>query len=253
MKRNKQWNTLFTIEKNISYEAHMQSTKELSQTALEKSMKRQSKRLSFGALVKKQLKFLAWKIWFLQGMVLAGLYALLLCVYTVSLTGWLVTTIPKFLCCCSGVIVISSIPILKRSIRYRMIELEQSTRFSAAGSFAAQLLFIGIGDLGMLAALAFVGSRHGLTNSVIFVVLIVPFLTTAVTCLMLWSRTPPCVFSKSAVPLCILTTLLMNYIIDQYRQFHFDSRPAGWLLYSLACLVIIYREYRKVRFAAPRT
>lgn len=246
MKKNEQWNTFFAIEKNISYDTHLQNTKELSQLSLAKSARKHRQCLSFGALVRKQFKFLAWKIWLLQGMVLAFLYTLFLSLYTTEVMKWSYRVMPRFLCCCSGVIVMSSIPLLRRSVRYRMMELEQSTRFSAAGNLASQLLFIGTGDLGMLMFLAFAVAKYDVTESVIFLSLIVPFLTTAVTCLMLLSRTPFFVFNKSVVRLCILTTLLMNYVIDQYRQFHSDGRITGWVLYSLCCLAILYHEYRKI-------
>lgn len=247
MRNNEQWNTFFAIEKNISYETHLQNTKELSQRCLEKSTRKHRQSLSFGALVRKQFKFLAWKIWLLQGMSLAALYAVFLSLYTTEVMKWSSTVLPRFLCCCSGVIVASSIPLLRRSVHCKMMELEQSTRFSAAGNLASQLLFIGTGDLGMLMFLAFVVTQYGVAESVVFLFLIVPFLTTAVTCLMLWIRTPFFIFDRSAVPLCIFTTLLMSYVIDQYRQFHPDGRITGWILYSLCCLAILYHEYRKIR------
>lgn len=247
MKEREQWNTFFATERGIPYASHLQTVTELSKRCLDTAAAKSRSSLSFGSLILKQLKFSAWKIWLLQGMVLAALCAAFFSLYKETVLNWFYTTLSEFLCLCGGMIVLSAVPLLQRSFRYRMMELEQSTRFSIAGSLAAQLIFIGIGDLAMLAALALIVWQHGLTGSVIFLSLVIPFLTAAATCLMLWVRTDPSAFERQAVLLCMTTTLLMNRIIDWYKDSRQDSGLWFWFLYAFLCLAAICHEYRKLQ------
>ena len=206
--------------------------------------------MSFGALIRKQLAFTFWKIWFFQGLVLAALCAAFFCLYHETLLNQIASPLPEFLCLSSGIVVLSAIPILRRSSRYRMMELEQSTRFSTLGSLAAQLIFIGIGDLAMLSVLAFIVWQHGLTGSVIFIYLIIPFLTAATSCLMLWIRSAPSAFEQRAVLLCAAATLLIWQVIKWYKDYRPDGGLWFWYLYAFFCLGILYREYRKLRLVS---
>lgn len=247
MKHQKQWNSFFALEKNIPYVSHLQYTKELSQICRASCAGRQRTSSAFSALVKKQLKFIAWKLWFFQGMVLSVLCAALFCLAEDNYPNWFPLVLPKFLCCCGVVVAMSAIPLLRRSSRYQMMELEQSTRFSVAEILAAQLFFIGIGDLGMLTVLALIMRRYELTGAVLFLSLVVPFMTAAVTCMMLWVRTVPVVFERVCAPLCVAAILLMNHILDWYRDTNETVRIEYWGLYVIACLCILCHEYRRLR------
>lgn len=246
-KSYEQWNTFLAAEQNISFQSHMQETKERSRLCLSEACAGSRPSLSFGSLVRKQLRFFAWKLWFLQGMILAALCAALLCLYAENVGNWFAASLPEFLCCSSGIVVLSAVPLLQRSACCRMMELEQSTRFSVKGSLASQLIFIGIGDLGMLTILGLFVRQYGLTGSVIFISLVIPFLTTATTCLMLWVRTAPSAFWRRAVLLCILSPLLMLRVIGWYQDFCPNGSLRGWCLYAVFCLGILYHECRKLR------
>lgn len=246
MKERERWNTFFAMERDIPYASHLQTVTELSKCRLYTAAIESRASLSFGSLIIKQLGFFAWKIWLLQGMVLAALCAAFLCLYKETFLNLFFSTLPEFLCLCGGMIVLSAVPLLRRSSRYRMMELEQSTRFSIVGSLAAQLIFVGIGDLTMLATLAFLVWRHGLACSMIFLSLVIPFLTAAATCLMLWVRTDPSAFERQAVLLCLATTLLMNRVIGWHKNFYQDSGIWFWFLYAFLCLAVICHEYRKL-------
>lgn len=246
MKHQKQWNTFFALEKDIPYISHLQYTKEISQICWASSAGKRKTLSAFGALVKKQFRFMAWKLWFFQGIILAVLCTVFFCLAENNYPNWFTTALPKFLCYCSVVVAMSAIPLLKRASRFQMMELEQSTRFSVSGILAAQLLFIGIGDLSMLAVLALTVIRYELTGSVIFFCLVVPFMTTAVTCMMLWTRITPAVFGRMSILPCIVTVLLMNRILDWYRDSNETVRIGYWCIYLLACLCILYHECRRL-------
>ncbi len=248
MHRKNQWNSQFAIEQNTAYEEHMQNTIKLVHAEADQLNLSAKPTLSLAELTAKQLKFLAWKIWLFQGLVLAALCSVFFMIYTVNFNEWMGSTLLKLLCGCSAVVAMSSIPVLKRASMYKMFELEQSTHFAVRGSLLSQLLFIGIGDLCMLAVLALIVGKQGLTISVIFVPLIVPFLTASVACLMLWTRTSVGSFQTAGVALCLLSALSGYEIADKMRYLSSAVRLCLFTGYLLICLGMIYHEYRRLLF-----
>lgn len=241
-----QWNDLFAIEQNFDCQTHLEDTITLVRKEADCLNIGKKTTLSLGGLVRKQLKFLAWKIWLFQGMVLALLCSLFFSTYTVNFNQWLSSTLPKFLCLCSAVIVMSSIPILKRALRYQMFELEQSTRFAVRFSLLSQLLFIGIGDLFMLAVLILIVANYGLTISVAVFSLMIPFMTAAAACLMLWTRVTPALFQTAGVVFCILGSGLGYIIAGSGSALQPPAQLCLRTAYLLVCSGTLYREYRRL-------
>lgn len=233
-------NNAFAIEQDIPYASHMQETIRLAQDRF------QNRRptLSFGRLIMKQLKFLAWKIWMVQGMTLAVLCCLF--IHTFEVRYWSGTALSKFLCCCSGIIVFCAVPVSKRAKRYHMAELEQSTLYSVKGCLLSQLLFIGIGDLGMLSILAVTARSYDLTHKVIFLSLVIPFLTSASACLMLWIRSTPQFFERAVILFCILPPLLTILVIEKYETAFFDIESIYQYLYAALCVGILFYGCRNL-------
>lgn len=250
MKHTQEWNTFFTIEKNITCDTHLHQTIELARAARPAAMAR--RRISVRVMILKQFRFFAPKIWLLQGMVLAALCALFLQFHGMqSISGiiripWMQRNICRFLCLCSGVIVMSAIPLLARSSKYRMLELEQSTYFSVRGNLLAPLLFIGIGDLGMLSVLALAAERLNLTGNAIFLSMIIPYLTAAVFCLMLWVRMKQPLFNSIGALFSIAAACLIYLIVEQSMIFLPDHAIYCWIIYASLCAGILYRECRNL-------
>lgn len=245
------WNHLFAVEQDIAYDAHLRDTIRCVRTEAGKLNLSAAPTLSLAGLMMKQLKFLAWKIWLFQGMVLAAFCSVFFMTYTVNLNLWNGTVLSKFLCLSSAIVVMSSLPLLRRATRYRMFELEQSTHFAVRGNLLSQLLFIGIGDLGMLTVTALLVLKSGLTISVTLLFLIVPFLTAAVCCLMLWTRIDPALFQTTGAALCLLSSLLCYGLLDKSSVW---TPPARYCLlagYCLICLTILYHECRRLWICRP--
>lgn len=234
----------FAVEKQIDYAPHLRHTIESAQSVRQIYPLRQ--RISFGTLVIKQLKFIALKIWLLQGMVLSALCALFLYFYDKGIILSSEYIPPKILGLCAGIIVISTAPLLLRPTRYMMFELEQSTFFSNRGGVLSQLLFIGIGDTGMLAVLSMLARHYRIAADEIFLFLVIPYLTAAAACLMLWVRTPSSVFQKTEIPACILSSCLICEIAEKSRWSLSDMPLFIWGCYAFVCVCIIYRECRRL-------
>lgn len=232
------------VKKGIFDEAHLEETQRLARSNLTIIVNPYP--LSLWKLMAKQLKFLAWRIWLLQGMVLTFLCGVFFSLYGGTATWWNEWSVAKFLCISGGIIAACALPILQRSVRYRMFELECSTRFSLRGGLAAQLLFIGIGDAGMLTVLAFLSLKCGADGQEVFLFGVIPFLTTAVTGLMLWARTGSCVSNCRALLICILSVLFAYEMVVTVKRL----LPGGiiWfgIFYALLCIGMIGRGYRKL-------
>lgn len=249
--RHHPWNDLFAIEKEISCDAHLRDTIRCVRAEANKLDLSAKPRLSLAGLIAKQFKYLAWKIWLFQGMVLAVFCAVFFMTCRVSIDFWTGTVLMKFLCLSSVAVVISSLPLLKRATQYRMFELEQSTHFAVIGNLLSQLLFIGIGDLCMLTVLALLVGKYGLTISVISLSLVVPFLTAAVCCLMLWTRVDPAVFQTTGAVLCLLSALVCYGLIDKSSVLIPPARFCIFTGYCLSCLGLLYCECRRLWLYRP--
>lgn len=246
----------FAIEKSLSYEEHLQETIALTHTVRLHAAHR--RRLPLGSLVLKQLKFFALRVWFLQGMILAVLCTLLIQLYDIGalhsteIPEWGERSLSKFLGLCGGVIVMSAIPLLLRSTRYKMMELERSTYFSARCNLLTQLVFIGIGDVGMLVVLALCAGRFRLTYGTIFLSLVIPYLTAAVSCVMLWTRTSPSFFRNAGVILCIASSYLVCELVERSRMLLPNVQTLLWIVYVAACIGVLYHECRNIFFQAEK-
>lgn len=84
-------------------------------------------RIGFTGFLLRQIRFNGWKIWLMQG-VLLGLLRLVLTFTYGSLKVVNQEKIPLLLCCISVLIVMTAVPFLWRSLRYRMFETEIATR-----------------------------------------------------------------------------------------------------------------------------
>ena len=245
-KTEQQLQKFFAVEKQMDYSPHLRQTIESVQSARQACPPRQ--RISFGTLVIKQLKFIALKIWLLQGMVLSVLCTLFLYYYDKGVILSREYIPPKILGLCGGMIVMSTAPLLLRPTRYKMFEVEQSTYFSNRGGILSQFLFIGIGDMGMLTVLSLLARNYQIAADGIFLFLVIPFLTAAAACLMLWARTSSSLFQKTGIPACILSSILICEIAEKSRRSLSDMPLFIWGCYAFVCVYILCREYRRLLF-----
>lgn len=242
----KQLPEFFAVEKQTDYSLHLQHTILAVRSSRQTVLHRQ--RLSFPALVLKQVRFVALKIWLVQGMLLSALCALFLFYYDRGVIR-IDEHIPrKALALCAGIIALSTEPLLLRPTRYQMLEVEQSTYFSNRGGILAQLLFIGMGDAGMLTVLTLLAAQHRISTDRIFLFLVIPFLTAATTGLMLWVRIKPSLFHKAWGPVCILTALITCEVTEKTGQVFPDAPLFIWICYALLCVCVLGCEYRRLCF-----
>ena len=241
---NQQLHNLFAIENQNDYNTHLQHTVTAVRSVYQASPCR--RHISFPLLVFKQLRFVALKIWLVQGMILSALCSLFLFHYDTDVIRFNEYIPRRILALCGCIIVLSARPLLLRPIRYRMLEVEQSTYFSSRGVILAQLLFIGIGDIGMLAVLTFLAIKYQFEADTVFLFLVIPFLTAAAAGLMLWLRTSPSLFQKAGIPVCILSSFLICETVKRSLVFSQTIPLILWGSYALICVCILYRECKEL-------
>lgn len=243
-KTDQQLHNFFAIENQSDYSAHLQHTVAAVRSVYQVSPCR--RHISFPLLVLKQLRFVALKIWLVQGMVLSALCSLFLFHYDRGVIRFNEYIPRGVLALCGCMTVLSARPLLLRPMRYRMLEFEQSAYFSNRGGILAQLFFIGIGDMGMLAVLAFLAIKCHFEADTVFLFLVIPFLTAAVAGLLLWLRTSSSLFQKTGIPLCILSSFLICETVKQSLVFSRNIPLILWGSYALICVCILCRECKEL-------
>lgn len=136
-------------------------------------------RIGFTGFLLRQIRFNGWKIWLMQG-VLLGLLRLVLTFTYGSLKVVNQEKIPLLLCCISVLIVMTAVPFLWRSLRYRMFETEIATRMSMGRLTGAWLVLAGLGDAAVLSCVFWYTVRStAISRSGAVLYLLVPFLLAA--------------------------------------------------------------------------
>lgn len=239
-KTDRQLHEFFAIESQSDYSTHLQHTIATVRFIHQAAPRRQH--ISFPLLVLKQLRFVALKIWLVQGMILSALCTLFLFFYDKGVIRFREYIPRGILALCGCMVALSSKPLLLRPIRYRMLEIEQSTYFSNRGGILAQLLFIGIGDAGMLAVLTFLAVSYGIEADTVFLFLVIPSLTAATTGMMLWARASNSLFRNAGIPVCFLLSFLICETIKRSLACSQIVPLILWSCYALTCVCILFRE-----------
>ncbi|MFD1776357.1 hypothetical protein [Paenibacillus rhizophilus] len=182
-----------------------------------------SRRTSFGEFYVAQLRFISWKVWAVQLLIVLGMGLLLhnslqqsnRNVQLVMLTS---TAAP--------LLVIAGIQTLTRSLSCHMLEIELSTRHILEKLTLVRMSLFGIADLIGLTLLAVIMSAWmQMEIAVVLLYLLVPFNLTCIGCLWLLNRvrTPNCGYY------CLFYCGLL-VMIQMILMFH----PSLWLFESSA-------------------
>lgn len=119
-------------------------------TSRQNSLSR-ARRIGFGELVLRQVRFIGWKIWCLQLMVLVGMF----CALHTILENMEVASrhLPYLLFAMAVMLAWMAVPMMGRSLRYHMAEVESASLFSAGRLMAARLLITEAGAVVLMAGM----------------------------------------------------------------------------------------------------
>ena len=215
---------------------------------LEKKHKR--RRINYSAFLRRQLRFIGWPIWLVQGIAM-----ILLCiVFYGPLNFYLedsVKGIAFLLCCLSVLVLLSSVPMIHRSIRYKMHELELSTRFSSVKLLLAKLLLIGIGNLVTLSVIFLLTiTNTSLQTESVLLYLLLPYLSACCGFLYLLGHIPADKFEVYSVGLCCLMLTGFTILSRFHSNFFRQTFSPGWLL---VCLLLVLFSIKQLRYIMYRS
>ncbi len=205
--------------------------------------KRQRRRIGFGAFLKRQIRFVGWKIWLWQGIFLLLLYGLFASLEANFMARDIRFT-AYFLCCLSVLVILSAVPAFYRSVRYAMYETELVSRFSIVKLLLAKVILIGIGDVVLLFVILWLTVLH--TNlraeSALLYILLSGFMTAA-GFLYLLGHIPAERLQIGSVGLgCIL--LCVFFLLKQFFPLFFEqSFSVGWAAACALLLCVCGRQF----------
>lgn len=219
--------------------------------------KRSRKRISFTAFLIRQMKYTAWKIWALQGLLL-----LVLCPVLFACFGSLLLSRPQHVAVLlSGsaiLVLLTAIPFVQRGVRYKMCEVEAAAKFSSARLLAARLLVIGIGDsimLGSVFLLALLKTTVSTGTAALCIML--PFLAVSSAYLYILGHIPVHRISVCCIGISAVVFLAIAALCYFYPDAAKQSFSLGWgllcLVFTVFCIYQLHYILRRSSLPAMQT
>lgn len=210
------------------------------QAAAEKQKRR---RIGFASFLGRQVRFIGWRIWFMQGIGTIVLYSMCQIFFQGMLVKY-IQNIAFFLCCLAVLVLISTVPIVYRSIRYAMYETELATRFSAVRLLAARLLAIGLGNFAVLGVILLLAAmKASIPAAQAFLYLLLPYLAASGGFLYLLKRVPAessqlCSIAWGCFLVCVFTALRRFFPV-----FFMQTFSGYWAVVCLLLLLFCIRQF----------
>lgn len=207
-------------------------------------LKQRQERISFAHFWGKQIGLIGWKIWIVQGISLFAMNVLIPRFYEDPIT---LQRMIKRLVCLSILVFMTPLPLLYRSARYRMQEIEAASRFSGVKLLFTRLIVIGIGDICLLTGIFLTSIINTLlpADSVVFC-LCFPFLLSGSVCLYMLGHLAPRQFFVGSLLFCSFLVLLAAVIPVQYAFLYQPSLSAVRALLCAFLLVLCVRQLRYI-------
>lgn len=123
----------------------------------------------------------------------------------------------------------TALPLLYRSARWRMQEIEAAARFSSIKLLLSKLIVIAIGDLSLLGGIFLTALvKTSLRADTIVIYLCFPFLLAGGGCLFMLGHFPPGRFLTGSLLFCSALALTFAFLPEQRRLLFQPTFSAGW-------------------------
>lgn len=222
---------------------HMERTRILADREIFRKKKRE--RITFLRFLTRQAAFIGWKVWTLQ--------LLFLLVISRAFAGFYGKGEPRYpvklLACLSVLVLMTALPLIYRSVHYRMQEVEGASRFSSVRLLMAKLAMIGIGDLlvlgGIFAAAVW---KTSLQADRVFLSLCFPFLLAGSGCLYMLGHCKAKRFLAGSMSLCTACILLSALWSGDCGTLAEGSFLAGWFAICGLLALFCIRQFRYILY-----
>lgn len=220
---------------------HMKETIYLVRKEIIKKAER--KRCSFWGFLKTQIRFVGWKIWTIQAIILSIIYWGM-----TEYFGKYYMENPVFLLKLLMILAIAvsmtAIPFLYRSICYRMQEVEAATYVSSVKLLMSRLFIVAVGDGVLLGSIYGIASLHSvLPKMMIFLCLNISFLVICNGYLFMLSHLKPDHFLKGSIGICMVLGVLFLYK-GYWLVNLFQNGLCGVLISVLLMMLCIYQIWK---------
>lgn len=221
-------------------DAHLQAT--ILRSRKEALQRQNRKRISFARFLGKQIPLIGWKLWGFQAAFLLSVCGLLS-----DFSDYLKNPLhlAKLLFCLSIMVVMTALPLLYRSIRYRMQETEAAAYFSSVKLLLARLIVIGIGDLSLLGGILLATlAKTSLSADSAVIYLCLPFLLSGSGCLFMLGHLPPGRFLAGSLLFCSALILAAAFLPGQYALLFHPSFSAVRIILCVSLSVFCAYQFR---------
>ena len=189
---------------------------------------------------------IGWKIWLLQGLVLAIIFYFLTVIFGEAFE-YNKRFVAVLTCSISIMVLMMAIPFIQRSLRYKMHETEMAAYFSSIKLLMAKLLIIGIGDIFILNGMLFlIVFKNYLNVGSALLYIIFPFLLTSWGFMYLLGHIPAHRFSPYCIGLCAIMytciALLNKFVPIVFQQ----TFSAAWAAVCLVLLLLCLSQFRYI-------
>lgn len=209
----------------------------------EASQKQRRQRISFARFLGKQLPGIGWKLWSLQGLFFLSVNAFLS-----DAAEYLRSPLrlAKLLFCLSVAVFMTALPLLYRSVRYRMQEIEAAARFSLGKLLLARLIAISIGDLFLLCGIFLVAvAKTSLSADITVIYLCFPFLLAGSGCLYMLGHLSPNRFLAGSLLFCTTLLLVFSFLPEQCAVLF---QPSFFAAQIVSCALLLAFCARQLRY-----
>lgn len=221
---------------------HLENTLLLARKEI--CLRQRRERISFMRFLSGQIVFIGWKIWMIQGISLIFMNGMLSRFYGYHITP---QTMVKLLFSLSILVFMSVLPLIYRSVRYQMQEIEAVSRFSCVKLLLARLIVISIGDVVLLSGI-FLSTiiKTTLPAGSTLLYLCFPFLLAGSGCLYMLRQFTPRQFITGGFLFCSLLVLVFCVIPDRYAFLFQQSWSLVWIIICALLFVFCAQQFRHI-------
>ncbi len=208
-------------------------------------------RIPFRRFLLKQVRYIGWKLWTAQGLMLLLFDRILIQLYG----EWFwdsPVSVARLLFCVSTLVAMMALPLLYRSRKYRMQEIESASCFSSAKLLMAKLMAIGIGDAFLLAGMFLMTIiRTSMQAGNLGFYLLLPFLVMSAAYLYMMGHCSGNGFFVGSITLGAAMLLIATVIPGRWLSLFQQSMTYGWSIFCIGLLAFSAGQLRYLLCRSP--
>ncbi len=215
------------------------------------SRKRKRGRIPFRQFLLKQVRYVGWQLWTAQALMLLLFDRTLVRLY--SERFWdSPSSVARLLLCVSTMVAMMALPLLYRSRKYRMQEIESASYFSSAKLLMAKLAAIGIGDILLLAGMCLMAIlRTSMQIGNLTFYLLLPFLVMSAAYLYMMGHCSGNGFFVGSISLGAAMLVLAVVLPGRWLPLFQQSIPWGWGIFCVGLLAFSAEQLRYLLHCSP--